>query len=49
MFFGQPGQGAAEFSLPTGIARRGELLAVADTLNHRVQVFRFLGVPSAPQ
>ena len=45
MWFGGPGTGRGEFDLPSGIARRGDLLAVADTLNSRVQVFRFLGPP----
>jgi hypothetical protein len=45
MWFGEPGQGPGQFSLPSGIAKRGELLAVADTLNHRIQLFRFLGAP----
>jgi DNA-binding beta-propeller fold protein YncE len=47
MWFGEPGSGPAQFSLPSGIARRGDLIAVADTLNRRVQLFRFLGPPSA--
>jgi len=45
MWFGGPGEGPAQFSLPTGISRRDDLLAVSDTLNHRVQLFRFLGAP----
>lgn len=45
MWFGEPGRGPAQFSLPTGIARRGDFVAVADTMNHRVQLFRFLGRP----
>ena len=45
MWFGGPGTGPGGFDLPSGIARRGNLLAVADTLNSRVQVFRFLGPP----
>lgn len=50
MWFGGPGTGPGTFDLPSGIARRRDLLAVADTLNSRVQVFRFLGPPdnSAP-
>jgi len=47
MWFGGPGAGPGGFSLPTGIARRGDLLAVADTMNGRVQIFRFLGVPAS--
>ena len=46
MFFGGPGAGPGQLSLPSGIALRGDLLAVADTLNRRVQLFRFLGPPS---
>lgn len=45
MWFGEPGQGPGQFSLPSGIALRDDLLVVADTLNHRVQLFRFLGSP----
>lgn len=45
MWFGEPGQGPGQFSLPSGIAMRGKLLVVADTLNHRIQLFRFLGSP----
>ena len=45
MWFGDPGTGPGGFDLPSGIALRGDLLAVADTLNSRVQVFRFLGPP----
>lgn len=45
MWFGEPGQGPGQFSLPSGIAMRDDLLVVADTLNHRVQLFRFLGSP----
>ncbi len=46
MWFGGPGAGAAEFSLPSGMGRRASLLAVTDTLNGRVQLFRFLGAPA---
>lgn len=45
MWFGEPGQGPGQFSLPSGIALRDDLLVVADTLNHRIQLFRFLGSP----
>ena len=45
MWFGEPGSGPGQFSLPSGIALRDELLVVADTLNHRIQLFRFLGSP----
>ena len=45
MWFGEPGQGPGQFSLPSGIAVRDDLLVVADTLNHRLQLFRFLGSP----
>ena len=45
MWFGEPGQGPGQFSLPSGIAMRGKLLVVADTLNHRIQLFRFIGAP----
>ena len=45
MWFGEPGQGPGQFSLPSGIAMRDDLLVVADTLNHRIQFFRFLGSP----
>ena len=45
MWFGEPGQGPGQFSLPSGIAMRDDLLVVADTLNHRIQLFRFLGSP----
>ena len=48
MWFGGPGAGPAEFQLPSGMARRGSLLAVTDTLNNRVQLFRFLGAPPSP-
>ena len=48
MWFGEPGSGPGQFSLPSGIALRGELLVVADTLNRRVQLFRFLGPPLEP-
>lgn len=46
MWFGEPGTGPGQLSLPSGIARRDDLLVVADTLNRRVQLFRFLGPPS---
>ncbi len=46
MWFGGPGEGPTQFSLPSGIALRGDLLVVADTLNGRVQSFRFLGAPN---
>ena len=46
MWFGEPGPGPGQFSLPTGIALRDDLLVVSDTLNRRVQLFRFLGPPS---
>ena len=45
MFFSAPGKGPAALNQVSGITRRGDLLAVADTLNSRVQIFRFLGVP----
>ena len=45
MWFGEPGSGPGQFSLPSGIALRDDLLVVADTLNHRLQLFRFLGSP----
>ncbi|MEX1309416.1 MAG: hypothetical protein AB1Z65_03270 [Candidatus Sulfomarinibacteraceae bacterium] len=45
MWFGEPGSGPGQFSLPSGIALRDGLLVVADTLNHRLQLFRFLGSP----
>jgi DNA-binding beta-propeller fold protein YncE len=45
MWFGEPGSGPGKFSLPSGIAIRDDLLVVADTLNRRVQLFRFLGSP----
>ena len=45
MWFGSPGEGPAQFSLPTGFGLRVNLLAVTDTLNHRVQLFRFLRSP----
>lgn len=48
MWFGGPGPGPAQFSLPAGIDRRGDVIAVADTLNRRIQVFRFLGIPKTP-
>lgn len=46
MWFGEPGSGPGQFSLPSGIAIRGDLVVVADTLNHRLQLFRFMGPPS---
>ena len=46
MWFGEPGSGPGQFSLPSGIALRGDQLVVADTLNRRVQLYRFLGPPS---
>jgi len=45
MWFGEPGHGPGQFSLPSGIAMRDDLLVVADTLNRRIQLFRFLGAP----
>ncbi len=45
MWFGSPGEGPAQFSLPSGMGLRNGLLAVADTMNGRVQLFRFLGAP----
>jgi DNA-binding beta-propeller fold protein YncE len=45
MWFGSPGEGPAQFSLPSGLALRNDLLVVADTMNGRVQMFRFLGAP----
>ena len=48
MWFGGPGDGPAQFQLPSGMGRRGSLLAIADTLNSRVQLFRFLGPPATP-
>lgn len=45
MWFASPGEGPGQLALPTGISRRGDLVAIADTMNRRIQVFRFLGVP----
>ena len=47
MWFGGGGDGPAQFELPSGMARRKTLLAVTDTLNSRIQLFRFLGAPAA--
>ncbi|MFN0060415.1 MAG: hypothetical protein ACKVX7_18315 [Planctomycetota bacterium] len=41
--FGKPGDGAAEFRRPTGLAFAAERLYVADTGNGRVQVFSSSG------
>jgi DNA-binding beta-propeller fold protein YncE len=49
MWFGSSGEGPSQFSLPSGIALRGDLLVVADTLNSRVQSFRFLGAPDSAE
>ncbi len=43
MSLGQAGSAAGEFSFPAGIAAAGGRMAVADSLNRRVQVFRELG------
>lgn len=42
MSLGRAGSGAGEFSFPAGIAAEGGRVAVADSLNRRVQVFREL-------
>lgn len=48
MWFAGPGRGPGQLTLPAGIDRRGDTIAVADTLNSRIQVFRFLGAPKQP-
>lgn len=45
MWFGSGGEGLAQFSLPSGMGLRGDLLAITDTMNGRIQLFRFLGPP----
>lgn len=41
------GQDNGEFWLPTGVyVGSDDLIYVADTFNHRVQVFRYIGGPS---
>lgn len=47
MWFGSSGAGPAQFSLPSGIGLRRDLLAIADTMNGRIQLFRFLGSPDS--
>ena len=48
MWFAGPGPGPGQLSLPSGMDRRGDTIAVADTLNRRIQIFRFLGIPNQP-
>ncbi|MBA3914086.1 MAG: hypothetical protein H0X25_09600 [Acidobacteriales bacterium] len=44
MFVGSHGDKAGEFNLPAGIyIDRNNRVYVGDQLNHRVQVFQFLG------
>ena len=43
MAFGSGGDEAGDFWLPSGLAVDGDHIYVADSYNHRVQVFRFLG------
>lgn len=40
--FGATGTGDGAFWMPAGICIKGEYIFVADTFNHRVQVFRYL-------
>jgi len=40
--FGQTGDKPGNFSLPAGLAIRDDLIYVADSFNHRIQVFKFL-------
>ncbi len=43
MVFGSQGRDPGNFWLPSGLAIDGDRIYVADSYNHRVQVFRFLG------
>jgi DNA-binding beta-propeller fold protein YncE len=40
--FGQAGNGPGEFQMPTGLAIWNDTIYVADSYNHRVQVFQYL-------
>ena len=40
--FGSDGDGPGDFSMPTGLAIWNDMIYVADSLNQRVQVFRYL-------
>jgi hypothetical protein len=44
-YFGNSGSGAGQFQLPTGLfIDRGDRIYVADSYNHRVQVYRYYGL-----
>jgi DNA-binding beta-propeller fold protein YncE len=49
MEFGGRGQSAGTFWMPSGIYIDRDVIYVADTYNHRVQVFRYLRQDSAGQ
>jgi DNA-binding beta-propeller fold protein YncE len=40
--FGSAGDGPGQFSMPAGLAIWNDMIYVADSLNHRVQIFRYL-------
>jgi len=42
---GGPGERVGEFAIPAGISIRGDRIAIADSLNRRIQVFRLVGGP----
>ncbi len=44
-FIGRTGARPAQFSLPGGIACDGRYIAITDQVNHRVQLFEYLGEP----
>ena len=41
--FGSKGKGLGKFQMPAGIAIHQDLIYVADSLNSRVQVFKYVG------
>jgi DNA-binding beta-propeller fold protein YncE len=45
-YFGQRGSGAGQFQLPAGLfIDRDDRIYVVDSLNRRVQVFHYFGLP----
>ena len=45
LYFGEAGSAPGEFWLPSGVALDGDRLYVADSYNHRIQVFQALDAP----
>ena len=45
-YFGSRGTGAGQFQLPAGLfIDRNDRVYVADSFNHRIQVFHYFGLP----